>query len=106
MLYKGIFFFVLLKSYSVSPVRLLRIMKKALFLWVFFKDLLITYLITLSLEKKLLFWKKSGKSLEFWIQKFVRTLDLGKIEVACVTGAKRGGERVGKREKSAKGEGR
>ena len=73
---------------------------------VFFKDLLITYLITLSLEKKLLFWKKSGKSLEFWIQKFVRTLDLGKIEVACVTGAKRGGERVGKREKSAKGEGR
>ena len=58
---------------------------------VFFKDLLITYLITLSLEKKLLFRKKSGKSLEFWIQKFVRTLDIGRIEVACVTGAKRGG---------------
>ena len=37
VLYKGIFFFVLLKSYSISPVRLLRIMKKALFLWVFFK---------------------------------------------------------------------
>ena len=51
-------------------------------------------------------WKKSGKSLEFWIQKFVRTLDIGRIEIACVTGAKRGGEGVGKREKSAKGEGR
>ena len=38
-----------------------------------------------------MFWKKSGKSLEFWIQKFVRTLDIGRIEVACVTGAKRGG---------------
>ena len=58
---------------------------------VFFKGLLITYLITLSLEKKLLFWKKSGKSLEFWIQKFVQTLDIGRIEVAYVTGAKRGG---------------
>ena len=82
-------------------------MKKALFLWFFLKKgLLITYLITLSLEKKLLFWKKSGKSFEFWIQKFVRTLDIGKIEVACVRGAKRGGEGVGKREKSAKGEGR
>ena len=72
----------------------------------FFKGLLITYLITLSLKKKLLFWKKSGKSLEFWIQKFVGSLDIVRIEVACVTGAKRGGEGVGKREKSAKGEGR
>ena len=53
-----------------------------------------------------MFWKKSGKSLEFWIQKFVQTLDIGKIEVACVRGTKRGGEGVGKREKSAKGEGR
>ena len=58
------------------------------------------------MEKKLLFWKKSGKSLEFWIQKFVGSLDIVRIEVACVTGAKRGGEGVGKREKSAKGEGR
>ena len=82
-------------------------MKKSFVPVVFLKKgLLITYLITLSLEEKLLFWKKSGKSLEFWIQKFVRTLDIGKIEVACVTGAKRGGEGVGKREKSAKGEGR
>ena len=30
---------------------------------VFLRCLLITYLITLSLEKKLLSWKKSGKSL-------------------------------------------
>ena len=32
---------------------------------VFFRSLLITYLITLSLEKKLCFGKKTGKSLEF-----------------------------------------
>ena len=31
---------------------------------VFLRCLLITYLITLSLEKKLLLWKKTGKSLE------------------------------------------
>ena len=31
---------------------------------VFLRCLLITYLITLSLEKKLLFWRKTGKSLE------------------------------------------
>ena len=80
-------------------------MKKALFLWFFLRS--IDHLFdNLESGKKLLFWKKSGKSLEFWIQKFVRTLDIGKIEAACVRGAKRGGEGVGKSEKSAKGEGR
>ena len=34
----------------------------------------IEFLTTLSLGKKNFFWKKSGKSLEFWIQKSVRTL--------------------------------
>ena len=82
-------------------------MKKALFLWFFFKKRSIDHLFdNLESGKKLLFWKKSGQSLEFWIQKFVRTLDIGRIEVACVRGTKRGGEGVGKREKSAKGEGR
>ena len=42
-------------------------MEKALFLH-FLRSLLITHLITLRLEKKLLFWKYSGKSLEFWIK--------------------------------------
>ena len=72
----------------------------------FFKRSIDHLFDNLESGKKLLFWKKSGKSLEFWIQKFVRTLDIVRIEVACVTGAKRGGEGVGKREKSAKGEGR
>ena len=57
-------FWVLVESYSILPVRLQLIMKKALFLC-FFRSLLITYLITLSLEKKLCFGKKTGKSLEF-----------------------------------------
>ena len=35
------------------------------FVLVFLKSLLIAYLITLSLEKKLCFGKKTGKSLEF-----------------------------------------
>ena len=52
------FFFVLVKSYSISPARLQRIMEKALFL-----HFLITYLITLSLEKEIIVlekvWKKS-----------------------------------------------
>ena len=43
--------------------------KKPLFLR-FLRCLLITYFITVSLEKKLL----SGTSLEFWIQRSVRTL--------------------------------
>ena len=51
-------FFVLVKSYSISPVRLQRIMKKALFPSLFLRSLLITYLITLSLGKgsTVLFW--------------------------------------------------
>ena len=44
------YFFVLVKSYSISPVRLQRIMKKAL-LPSLLRSLLITYLITLSLGK-------------------------------------------------------
>ena len=36
--------------------------------------LFITYLITLSLKNEMIVWKKSGKSLQFWIQKSVRTL--------------------------------
>ena len=52
------FFCVLVKSYSISPARLQRIMEKALFL-----HFLITYLITLSLEKEIIVlekvWKKS-----------------------------------------------
>ena len=46
-------------------------MEKALFLcsFVFFlKSLLITYLITLSVEKKYIVLEKNGKSLEFWIR--------------------------------------
>ena len=51
------YFFVLVKSYSISPVRLQRIMKKAL-LPSLLRSLLITYLITLSLGKgsTVLFW--------------------------------------------------
>ena len=47
-------------------------MKKALFL----RTLLITYLLTLSLEKRNYCLKKSLEklSLEFWIQKSVQTL--------------------------------
>ena len=41
-------------------------MEKDLFLHL--RSLLITCLIMLSLEKKLLFCKNSGKSLEFWIK--------------------------------------
>ena len=42
----------------------------------FLSSLLITYLITLSLEKEILncLEKKSGKSLKFWIQKSVQIL--------------------------------
>ena len=68
---------VLIKSYSILPtqVHLQPIMKKALFLH-FLRSLLITYLITLSLEKEIIncLEKKSGKSLKFWIQKSVQIL--------------------------------
>ena len=56
VLYNWIFF-VLVKSYPVSPVRSRCIVKKALFR-PFLRSVLMNYLITLSLEKKLLFWKK------------------------------------------------
>ena len=56
-------FSVFVKSYSISPMCLQHTMRKALFLH-FFMSLLIIYLITLSLKKKLLFWSKiSGLSL-------------------------------------------
>ena len=45
-------FFVLLKPYSISPICLQCIMKKALFI-------LITYLMTLSLEKEIIGLEKS-----------------------------------------------
>ena len=48
--------------------------EKALFLH-FLRSLLIIYLISVSLEEKtIVLKKKSGKSLEFWIHKFVRTM--------------------------------
>ena len=51
--------------YSVSPVRLQHTVKKALFLC-FLRSRLITYLITLSLEKKILVLEKSlEKALNF-----------------------------------------
>ena len=50
--------FVLVKSYSISPVRLRCIVKKALFLLVL-RSVLITYLITSSLEKEIIVLEKS-----------------------------------------------
>ena len=69
-------FVVLVKSYSIWPVRLQRIMKwKALFLRFFLRSILITCLITLSLEKEIIVLEwQCGKTLEFWNQKTVRTL--------------------------------
>ena len=53
--------------------------EKSLFLR-FLRSVLITYLITLSLEKEIIVLeKKSRKSLEFWIQKSVRTLSIVKM---------------------------
>ena len=51
-------FSVLVKSYSISPVRLQNTMQNALFLR-FFMSLLITYLLTLSLEKEIIVLEKS-----------------------------------------------
>ena len=63
-------FFVLVKSYSISPVRLQRIVVKALFLR--FCKVSIDHLFdNLESGKKICCF---GKSLEFWIQKSVRTL--------------------------------
>ena len=70
-------FFLLVKSYSILPVhvRLQRIIDKALFL-LFLRSLLLTYLITLSLEKEIIalenVWKKSWI---FLIQKSVQSLE-------------------------------
>ena len=73
MFYK-IIFFVLVKSYSISLVRLQRIMEKALFLR-FFKASIDHLFDNLESGKRnYCFGKKSGKSLEFWIQKSVRTM--------------------------------
>ena len=52
-------FFVLVKSYSISPVRLQRIIRKSFVPAFFFKSLLLTYLITLSLEKESIVLVKS-----------------------------------------------
>ena len=74
----GEMFFVLVKSYSISSVCLKSIVKKLLILPSFERSILITYylfLITLSLEKEIIvLGKKSGTTLEFCIQKAVRTL--------------------------------
>ena len=51
-------FFVLVKAYSISPICLQCIMKKALFLR-FWRSLLITYLMTSSLEKEIIVLEKS-----------------------------------------------
>ena len=59
--------FVLVKSYSISPICLQHIMKKS-FVPTFVRYLMITYLITLSLEKKkyrnCFGQKKSGRNFE------------------------------------------
>ena len=67
------FFFRLVKSYSISSILLHCIVKN---LWsCAFSGLY--YLITWSLEKEIIVLeKKSRKSLEFWIQKSVRSLSI------------------------------
>ena len=52
-------FFVLVESYSISPVCLQRIMKKSFVPAFRIRSLLITYLITLSLEKEIIVLEKS-----------------------------------------------
>ena len=64
MLYKWKFFFILVKSYIISPLRLQCIVKKALFLH-FLRSVLITYLITLSLEKEFIVLERSLEVLNF-----------------------------------------
>ena len=70
-------FFLLVKSYSILPVhvRLQRIVDKALFL-LFLRSLLRTYLITLSLEREILFWKKCGKKIQKSVQSLEREIEL------------------------------
>ena len=52
------FCFILAKYYSISTIRLQLILKEALFLH-FQRSLLITYLITLSLEKEIIVLQKN-----------------------------------------------
>ena len=52
-------FFVLVKSYSISPVCLQRVMKKSFVPAFLIRSLLITYLITSSLEKETIVFEKS-----------------------------------------------
>ena len=61
---------MLVKSYSISPVRLQRIMEKALFLQ-FFLGLYYHPFHNLESGKRNCCF---GESLEFWIQKFLRAL--------------------------------
>ena len=61
------FFFVLVRCYSISPVRLQRIMEKALFLH-FFKDSIDHLFDNLESGKRNNCFEKS---VEFWIQKSV-----------------------------------
>ena len=75
VLYKWNFLFNLVNSNSISTVRLQCIVKKGLFLQ-FLRSLLITYLMTSSVENKLIVLEKVWKSLEFWIQKSVRILSI------------------------------
>ena len=64
MLYKWKFFFILVKSYIISPLRLQCIVKNALFLR-FLRSVYITYLITLSLEKEFIVSERSLEVLNF-----------------------------------------
>ena len=65
MLYKLIFFFVLAKSYSISPARLQRILEKALFLH-FFRSLIDHLFDNLeSGKRKYCFGKSLEKVLNF-----------------------------------------
>ena len=69
-------FLVSVISYSISPICLQNTMKKALFL-PFLGSLLITYLITLNLEKRnYCFGKKSGNNLNFGSKNLYRPWDI------------------------------
>lgn len=68
-------FFVLGKSYAMSPLSLRRIMIIALF--VPFLEVSIDNLFdNLDSGKIIILEKKSGKRLEFWVQKSARTLQV------------------------------
>ena len=72
-------FFVLVKSYSISSIHLHCIVFPA-----FFKVRISHQFGTWSLEKEIIVLeKKSQKSLEFWIQKSVRTLSIAEMASNC-----------------------